>query len=223
MRFKRTSKSATTAVDTVGLTPCPLCGQAVRVDETTGRCVLGHRVFAVEVDNEVVGEAGWDTAADATAPLEPVAGDTEELWTTSAPADAEQEWPSILDGDWVPQPDLISNDPAPSWAAPFSEPVSEASPVEQTWEPAAWDASDPVDSPWDAPGDGAADGDDQASYRDLLGWDAPGDDQPAAGVHEIAAPDDIDDERYVRRRALGVLGGVVSSTVVFGAALALAF
>lgn len=62
--FKIRRRGATLASAT-DLPFCSMCGQAIRVDVTTGRCALGHRVTPVAASVEAIADLA-DIAADAT-------------------------------------------------------------------------------------------------------------------------------------------------------------
>src|SRR5688572_24070681 len=56
---------------------CAMCGQAIRVDASTGRCALGHRV-APAVVAAAAATAAVPAAGDLTAPVEPLGGYVDE-------------------------------------------------------------------------------------------------------------------------------------------------
>lgn len=72
--FKRRRRSAgSTATD---LPFCAMCGQTIRVDSSSGRCALGHRVAVTAAAPEPVLDTA--VASHATAPVEALGGYVDE-------------------------------------------------------------------------------------------------------------------------------------------------
>lgn len=195
MKLRRRTVAATAASD---LPFCAMCGASIRVDSSTGRCALGHRVTAptAAVVAPVVSEATAviETPFEATAHLpaddsfidynpEPVAGDG--LYEAYQSA-------NVASGQTVTWDDVV---------APTTE--------------SGYDAY----AAWDEPASGISALDMDTSELPVA-TDEAYEPAPAADAETpIAAEllDELDDAAYARRKAVGTIGATI---VVTGALFA---
>ena len=168
-----------------------MCGQGIRVDASTGRCALGHRV-APAVVAAAAASADVPTTADLTAPAEPLGGYVDEriaaftaertynpyaeISATEAPAwdKADDSYAELLTAD------------APAWNTAdgsYAElPATEAP---------AWDAAEEPTQTWDAAEEPTQT---VGSMEDFLSWDDEADtgvsalDYDTAELPLLAAP-----------------------------------
>lgn len=82
MFTRRRRSTAATASD---LPFCTMCGQGIRVDSTTGRCALGHRVLAAVVPAPQPSVAA-PAIDDSTTPLVSLGGYVDERIATFGPS-----------------------------------------------------------------------------------------------------------------------------------------
>ena len=213
IKLRRRAVAATAASD---LPFCAMCGSAMRVDASTGRCALGHRVTApgallpqpaVSTDaTEVIQTPFENTAplpvADATPAFEaePIAGPVgdglyEAYQSANAASDRAVTWDDVV----APATDGFAYDDYAAWDEPatgFSSLDVDANEL-----PAASDET------YDDAFDGAYD-----DYTPAA----------AATTTPVAADllDELDDAAYARRKAVGTIGATIAATGALFASIA---
>lgn len=188
---------------------CTMCGTNIRVDATSGRCALGHRVMSLtvpaavpQVEQPAVAESYEPTAelpqADVIEPAGFYAG--EGLYEAYSAADTE--------GRAVTWDDVVA-------------PASETSSIYDdylTWneQPANEDFSSLDMATDELPVHEAP-----SSFFEPVDEEP---DEPAPTITPIASPDlldELDDDAYARRRTVGTLGATVAVTGMLAAAVAI--
>ena len=174
---------------------CSMCGQTIRVDSSTGRCALGHRVTAVAVPMVAEAEAATD---ETTRVVDP------------APAYAEyadDPYATIVYG---------RSDYADTYANPvtWDEPASASEPA------SGLDALDEYASWGDSDGGLSALDVDTQQFEAVPA--APV--QASASSADVGEGllDELDDATHARRRAVGTIGATIAvSGAVFASIAAL--
>ena len=203
-KLRRRSVAETAATDQPF---CTMCGTTIRVDASSGRCALGHRVISialpaapVAVDEQAPVAAAYEPTAelpqsDSTEPAGFYAG--EGLYEAYSSADAA--------GRAVTWDDVV---------APASETTSIYDDY-LTWNEPATEGFSSLDNPTDElplGGEGSSffepieDEDDKPSITPI----------PASDLL-----DELDDDAYARRRTVGTLGATVAVTGMLAAAVAI--
>lgn len=191
-KLRRRSTSTTAASD---LPYCPMCGQTVRLDSSTGRCALGHRVVASPV-----------AAATAVATPAPVA---------EAPAPADPPGTADPIGGYVDQ--RLAELPRDSY-----DPYEGFTTSGAGWETPASGTPAPLNSgldeflAWDEPTTGFSSLDVTPEELDELAEAVvtPADVPPAPVHNDVTADllDELDDATHARRRAVGTIGATIGFT-----------
>lgn len=202
-----------TAAETVATDQpfCAMCGTTIRVDATSGRCALGHRVAApgalavpvpVAEDDTAVLVGGPASAYEATTALPAI--DTYDEPSGAYAGEGLYEAYSSADaaGRAVTWDDVVAPTTSPSnvyddyltWAEPTTD-FSPSSPV------AVQTPQLPV-----------------ADYGDV---------EPTPATKPVLTPveasdllEELDDATHARRRTLGTIGATVAVTAVVGASIA---
>lgn len=206
IKLRRRTVAATTASD---LPFCAMCGAAIRVDASTGRCALGHRVTApgALLPQPVVAAdatAVIQTAFEATTAL-PVA-DTEPAFTIE-PIGAH-----VGEGLYEAyQSANASSDRAVTW--------------DDVVAPAAESFGYDDYAAWDEPTSGAS-ALDTGELPIATGTDYDDYAPSAAPAAETTTPiasdllDELDDAAYARRKAVGTIGATIAATGALFASIA---
>lgn len=219
IKLRRRSVAATAASD---LPFCGMCGSAMRVDASTGRCALGHRVTApgtilpqpvVSSDPTEVIQTPFESTAplpvvEAAFEVEPTAGPVgdglyEAYQSANAASDRAVTWDDVV----APATDAFSYDDYAAW----DEPTSGFSSLDVDADrlPAA-DAQDAELGYGQMYGEGFG-----ADYDDYAPSAAPTTTPVAAELL-----DELDDAAYARRKAAGTIGATIAATGALFASIA---
>jgi hypothetical protein len=211
IKLRRRAVAATTASD---LPFCSMCGATIRVDASTGRCALGHRVTApgALLPQPVV-------AADDTAVIETPFEVTTALPVADVAPDYGSEPAAGPVGDGLYEAYQSANASA-DHAVTWDDVVSPAAEGFGYDDYAAWD--EPAPSGFSAL-------DVNTDELPVAGDDAYGDDAtddytpsaaPATTPVSSDLLDELDDAAYARRKAVGTIGATIAATGAIFASIA---
>lgn len=219
-KLRRRTVAATAASDQPF---CGMCGMTARVDATTGRCALGHRVLS---PGTIIPPVEAVVVDEPTVALEPVAA-----YDATMPFETMPVHEPVLP-DYDAAVTAYVDEPAGGYAGEGlyeAYQSADAAGRTVTWEdvvaPPATDGGGIYEDylTWDEPASGFSSLDvDTAELPIAQEPDAEDDAPVAPALHPISSDllDELDDAAHARRRAVGTIGATLGASAIAFASIA---